>query len=275
MERCAATAHPALLLTSVALMLLPSSWVQPGRNVLLAVVGPVELGMNRLFDGIAELPQRWRISSRLLRENSALSTELQETRSKVWFLEVQLIESQKLINQLRDLKQVLPKTGYALVAAHIVNKRRVHAAGGRSRHSFIIGCGSRDGVRRGDLVVTGYAVVGTVSAVSTGVSTVRLVTHRDFCIAAHTADGVGQVLRGTGNHGCLLAYVGARPAINVGDYVVTSGFEGRHPPGLLLGTVEDLTPTRTRRGLRIEVQPAAKLGQAGQVIVVRRQRRRK
>ena len=266
---------PILLPLSVALMLLPSNWTQPGRNALLAVVGPIELGMNALFDGLAQLPERWRISSRLLAENSALTTQVEGLKSEVGVLEIRLKETEKIIAELRHLKDVLPRTGYDPLQAHIVSKRRVSATGGGSSHSFVIACGTRDGVRRDDLVVARYAVVGKISAVSPWVSTVRLLTHPDFVVAARTADGVEGVLQGFDDHRCVLKYVGARPPINVGDYVVTSGFEGKHPPRLLLGTVEDVTPTHNRRGLHIEVKPAVKLDQVSHVIVVRRQRLQK
>ncbi|KPL00186.1 MAG: hypothetical protein AMK75_05845 [Planctomycetes bacterium SM23_65] len=263
---------PIFLLLSVALMFLPSHWTQPASNALLTLVGPIELGMNALFDGIAELPERWRISSRILRENSALTTELQGLKSEVGVLEARLKESQKLIAELRHLREVLPNPGYDLLPVQIVTKRPVSASGAPSSHSFVIRCGTTDGVRPDDLVVARYAVLGRISAVSPWVSTVRLLTHPDVGIGARTAEGVEGVLKGDGDPRCLLERVRARPPINVGDYVVTSGFQGKHPPGLLLGTVDDLTPTHNRRGLCIRVRPAVTLDQVSQVIVVRRQR---
>ncbi|HUW57550.1 MAG TPA: rod shape-determining protein MreC [Planctomycetota bacterium] len=261
---------PALLPLSLVLMLLPTRAVQPARDAVLTVTGPVELGMSRLLDLIAGLPARLRLSSRLLEENSALSTHVVELKSEVDFLKTRLTESQKLIAQLRDLKQVLPATGYEPLPACIVNKHPVPVSGRGSSHTFVIGVGTREGVQRDDLVVTGYAVVGKICTVSPLVSTVRLVTHADFGIAARTANGIEGVLQGQGNHGCLLKYVGTRPAIEVGDYVLTSGFRGKHPAGLLLGTVEDVVDTYRGTSVRVEVKPAANFQQVSQVIVVRR-----
>lgn len=262
---------PALMLLSLALMLLlPSGVVQPGRNAVLAVTGPVELGMNRVLDAIVGLPGRLRNSSRILEQNSALSTRVVELTSDVDFLKTRLIENQKLIAQLRDLNEVLPKSGYDRIPAYIVNKHPIPVSGRGSSHTFVIGVGTREGVRQDDLVVTGCTVVGKIWAVSPLVSTVRLVTHPDFGIAARTAHGVEGVLKGQGSHNCRLDYVGTRPAIQVGDYVLTSGFKGKHPPGLVLGTVEDVVDTYRASGVRIDVKPGAVFRQVSQVIVVRR-----
>lgn len=262
---------PALMVLSLALMLLlPSGVAQPGRNAVLAVTGPVELGMNRVLDAIVDLPGRLRNSSRIFEQNSALSTRVVDLESEVLYTKGQLIESQKLVAQLRDLKPFLPKTGYELIPAYIVNKHPVPASVRGGSHTFVIGVGAREGVKCDDLVVTKYTVVGKIWAVSPLVSTVRLVTHPDFGIAARTADGVEGVLKGQGNHDCLLDYVGTRPAIKVGDYVLTSGFKGKHPPGLVLGTVEDVVDTYRASGVRIEVKPGAVFRQVSQVIVVRR-----
>jgi rod shape-determining protein MreC len=146
--------------------------------------------------------------------------------------------------------------------------------------SFTIGCGTSAGVRVDDLVVVGYAVVGKVTAVSSSASTVRVLTDPDFRIAARTVpmehlakvarSGAEALLVGYGESRCLLNYVDSAALVKTGDFVVTSGFEGIHPPGLLLGTVDKVSDSANGRLLYVEVKPAVNLQRVSQVIVVRR-----
>jgi len=258
------------LVVSVALMTLPVRWTQPGRTVLLSGIAPIELGLSAAFDALAILPERLRDSSHLLDKNTALSARVIELETERDFLKTRCTEEENLIEQLTDLKRVLPDVGYQLLPAQIVSKERVRTLSGLMR-SFTLGCGVSSGVRNDDLVVVGYAVVGKVTAVSPSASTVRVLTDPDFRIAARTIpSGVEALLVGYGENRCLLNYVESRAPVKTGDYVVTSGFEGLHPPELLLGTVENVAQTASGRLLYVEVKPAVNLDRVSQVIVVRR-----
>ena len=262
---------PLLLPFSVVLMMVPADWSEGGRNVVLQVTGPMELGMSTVFGGLAALPRRLRDSGHVLKQNVTLGTRVTELQSEVDYLKTQLDDREKLIRQFSDLKRVLPERGYRLLPAHVVRKERVHTATGSSTRQFTIGIGSRAGVRKNDVVVVGYAVVGKITVVSPFVSTVRLVTDTECLFAARSKpNDVEGLLAGYSPQRCLLKYVPARSAIKVGDYVVTSGFKGLHPPRLLLGTVARVTRARQARLLHVEVKPAVNLEQVSQVIVVRR-----
>ena len=259
-----------LLALSFVLMLLPSKCVQPARGALLAVAGPVEMSLSSCFDAVASLPYRLRGSDRLLDKCRSLSAENTELESKVTFYEAQILDRDKLIAQLRDLKSVVPGKGFELIPAAIVGKDAIRTVS-EGAQNFTIGIGSAGDVRRDDLVVVGYAGVGKVESVTTYAAHVRSVTDADFRIAARTVpDGVESVLRGAPGGRCQLTYVDARSPVKVGDFVVTSGFENVHPPGLLLGTVEKVTRSRNSRLGDVLVKPATNFDRLSQVIVVRR-----
>jgi len=271
--------------SSVLLMMTPPRWAESPRSLLLSATAPVELGLSAAFDALAQIPERLRRSSVLLDKNSALTTRVVELESQVQYLATRNADQQSLIDQLTNLKRVLPDADLQLFPALIISKEHVHTPSGPVQ-SFTIGCGASDGVRNDDLVVVGFAVLGKVTAVSPSASTVRVVTDPDFRIAARTvhvvtdADsraaspsapiGVEALLVGYGPGLCLLNYVEAGAPVNVGDFVVTSGFEGIHPPGLLLGTVEKVSDSANGRLLYVEVKPAVNLDRVSQVIVVRR-----
>lgn len=256
---------------SVFLMTLPPRWVQPGRTVVCAITGPVELAFSAAFEWAASLPQVVRNARELRERTVALDTRVRELRSEVDFYKMQFMEREKLIAELQKLKSVLPKTGYEILLTEIVGKHRVRTRTGATTRVFTIGIGSNAGLRRDDLVVVGYEVVGKITVVAPWTSQVRLITDPDFRIVARTVPhDVEGVLRGSSPNRCLLEHVGARSPIQRGDYVVTSGFEGIHPPKLLLGIVSKVYRARDSQRLQAEVKPMAHLDRLSHVMVVRR-----
>lgn len=263
-------AGPLLLAASVALMCLPPAWVRPARVALLAIISPFELAVSGAIGGVASLPDRLRGSDRLLDQCRALTAENQELSTRVDYLHAQLLDRDKLIAQLRDLKRVLPDKGYDILPAQIVARSPVSALS-PGAVTFTLGVGSDAGIRRDDLVVTGYAVVGRVISTSPGASLVQAVTAPEFRVAARVVpEGTEAVLRGGPGASCQINYVDARAKINPGDFVVTSGFEGRQPPRLLLGTVEKLQRSRNTRVVDVVVKPAVDFTRLNQVLIVRK-----
>ncbi len=263
-------AGPVLLAASVAMMCLSPAWVRPARVALLTITSPLELAVSGALDGVATLPDRLRGSDRLVDQCRALAAQNQELSTKVDYLHAQLLDREKLIAQLRDLKRVLPDKGYDVLPAQIVGRSPVSAVA-PGAVTFTLGIGSDSGVRRDDLVVTGYAVVGRVISASPGACLVQAVSAPEFRIAARVVpEGVETVLRGGPGASCQLNYVDARAKINPGDFVVTSSFEGRQPPGLLLGAVEKIQRSRNTRLVDVVVTPAADFSRLNQVLIVRK-----
>lgn len=262
----------ALLPVSIALMILPSRWMQPGRDAMTAVTGPVEVTLSRCFRALAEFPRRLRDSRDLIDRNESLTADNTQLRSEVELLRTEVIQRERLIAQLSDLRRVLrPETGYEYLPADIVGKERVTLSGVSRTASLTLGIGSQDGVRRDDLVVQGFAVVGKITSVGPFSCRVTMVTDPDFGVAARVVQtGVEGVVQGGGPQGARLTGVGVRSPVKEGMYVVTSGFENLHPPGLLLGAVTRVAGGGNSRLLNIDVEPALDLDRLDQVIVVRR-----
>ena len=266
----AALVPPILLAASLALTLVPADRFRPARSTLLTVAAPLELAVSGAFDGVASLPGRMRGSDKLVDQCRSLTARQAELESQVDYLKTQILDRDKLIAQLRDLKRVLPATGYGTLPAQVVAKTPSPALAPGTL-TFTLGVGSDAGVRRDDLVVTGFAVVGRVISVTPGAAQVQGITSAEFRIAARTApDGVEAVLRGGPGAACQINSVDARSAVKVGDYIVTSGYENKYPPGLLLGTVSKVQATRAGRLVDVIVKPAANFDVLNQVIVVRR-----
>ena len=263
----------ALLPVSVVLMLLPPAFTRPGRQVMLEVAGPVELALTKVFDTLAEIPARFRASGDLLQKNSDLTVEVETLRSELAHQDAEHIRELKRLAQRAQLSGVPGlKERYRFLPTDIISKHMVRGVSGVVARSFKLGIGGADGVQRDDLVVVGWTVVGKVTTVSRTVSEVKLLTHVDCRIHARTTrGGVEGVLKGDGATRCLLMdFKDARATFAHADYVVTSGVRGLHPPGLLLGTIENADDTSVGGEPRVVVKPVARFDRLSQVFVVRR-----
>jgi rod shape-determining protein MreC len=127
-----------------------------------------------------------------------------------------------------------------------------------------LNCGEAQGVRMHAGVLHRGAVVGRIISLGRQASTMALLTHRGMSISARLLDcrieGVlrGQVAsdkdEGQERH-CTLSVVGREINAKAGEQVVTSGYDGVFPPGLLLGTVSEIKKTGDVQW-EISVRPA-------------------
>ena len=196
-------------------------------------------------------------------------------------LEDRVVELTDLLNaaerraaQFEELRSSGIQQGFMALSARVLVARDIN----RLPKTCIISRGRSDGVGPGSPVVSGLRVVGRVREAWHNRSLVELVTDAGFRARARVLDSrVLGVYKGTGSEtGCLaLAAAGTAGSDRddnadaaKGDTVLTSGFGGIFPPGLILGTIESLADPDYDRELDIEVAPAADLGRLEDVFVL-------
>jgi rod shape-determining protein MreC len=132
--------------------------------------------------------------------------------------------------------------------------------------------GSRDGLRRGDGVVTARGVVGRVLATGRQSSDVLLLTDPSAAV-----DIVSQrtrargIVRGTGEEDAYHARVedfDRLADLRVGDALVTSGLDGRFPAGFLVGEISEVSLREDGLYQLAAVQPAADVARVERVLLL-------
>lgn len=117
----------------------------------------------------------------------------------------------------------------------------------------VINRGHADGVARGMIVLADGGLAGRVERVAAHHATVLLLTDPNFAVDVVTQRTRARgILQGRGvvtTFGRLLGvsrmeYLLGRSDIRKGDAVVTSGLDGRYPPGLPVGHVHKVSRTR-------------------------------
>ena len=161
------------------------------------------------------------------------NTDLREINARL--LEWQAV-AQKLENENRQLRALLGTVNEP--EARAVSARVVADYGGAFAQSVLITAGGRDGVAKGQAVVTGEGLTGRVAQAGYRSARVLLITDINSRIPVRVGEaGDRAILAGNNSPRPSLIFLGVKSAIAPGDRVVTSGDAGAFPPGLPVGRV--------------------------------------
>ncbi len=227
-----------VVLALLGLLVVESKAHFPRVNaVIMAVVAPVNSTMRGIADFVSNTTGYFQALDELQTENKKIQKENELLRQE----NIQLLDTKsqnKRLTQLLGYKTTHPEFKYAVGK---VIGRDV----GELSDTVIVNLGSDDGIKMHMPVINGIGLVGIVDGVFPQASRILLVS------SAHTRIG-GMDLRGdsriagivtgmAGGDGKLLMKNMSRTAdLLPGDSVVTSGYSGYHPAGILIGTIQDI-----------------------------------
>jgi rod shape-determining protein MreC len=133
---------------------------------------------------------------------------------------------------------------------------------------LVLDQGMQAGVRAGQPVVDERGVVGQITRVFPLTSELTLLTDRDQGIAVQLLrNGLRGVVFGDGR-ALELRFMAVNVDVQEGDLAVTSGIDDLYPPGLAVGRVTSVQRTDKERFARIELQPAAGIGERVHLLVL-------
>lgn len=159
-------------------------------------------------------------------ENQKLLSELQKLKE---------LESENI--QLKELLGFKEKNEYQLLVSKVINRDPVNS------NILILNIGEADGVRVGQAVVVNNGImVGKIVDTNVDSAKLRLLTDNFSKIAVKVSEQyeVSGLLSGSLGLGMDLTYIPEEQDIKKGDLVVTSNMNELIPPGLVVGTVEEV-----------------------------------
>jgi rod shape-determining protein MreC len=240
-----------LVVVSLALIVLGDvRQVEIARGISMVVFYPFEKAV-----------ANWKGLTDLRRENTML-------RHRVTELSVEnqrLREFEHENRNLRKLVEFKQREDLELVPAEVIGRDP-----NRLTESFDIDRGKDAQIKTGMPVVTAEGILGKVSDVRDASSVVQTVYSRDFRVSClEMKSRVMGILRWKGGPNCSLDNVPIQAQVSLGDTIVSSGFGGVFPKGLLVGTIVSIRPDNTGLFHEIEVAPAAGLSRVEEVFVVK------
>ncbi|MEU0657896.1 rod shape-determining protein MreC [Streptomyces lavendulocolor] len=224
--------------------------VDGARRAAATVFGPVEnsvaSAVNPVGNAIAAVRdsgERHDRIAELERQNAALKAKLgSDDRNR---------------SRVRELDNLLKKAGagqYGIKAAEVI---AIGAAQGFS-WTVTIDAGSDDGIKRDMTVINGDGLVGRVTTVGPGTSTVLLASDPDFTVGTRMerSDELG-FATGQGDRPLSVQLLNGKAKVKPGDRLVTFGSRADRPfvPGVPVGEVVRVDPSTGNLTRNIFVRP--------------------
>ncbi len=224
--------YVGLIVAALALMLASKLDTKVMNDVRAAVTDTLAPLMEALSRPVASF-ERLVGEAVTLRELRAENIRLraQNRRLMEW-----QAAARKLAIENRQIKALL---NFAPGAEPGFATARVFAdAGGPFVRSILVGAGSRDGVTKGQAVITGSGLVGRVQGVGKRAVRVLLLTDLNSRIPVVVESNRARaILAGDNSARPRLIHLPPGAIVNVGDRIVTSGHGGAFPPGIPVGVV--------------------------------------
>ncbi|MDP6107307.1 MAG: rod shape-determining protein MreC [Candidatus Brocadiia bacterium] len=223
---------------AAVIFLLPARLTTPLRTVFTETLGPIEeASFNLAGDALAASGtfleavfnrERCRLAEQEVLKLRVENAQLDETGRSLFFR----------LASIRDLQ--VKGFSSKLVSANV----NAYDAGG-TRHSIVIGAGTRDDVRVGQAVCALGTVIGTVMEVGPWRSKVRLLTDPDTRLPCRvTSTRKLCLLEGDGTANCSVRWIDRDSEVARGDVLVTApvgdalGERPVIPPGLPVAIVQ-------------------------------------
>lgn len=186
---------------------------------------------------------------------SELEHKNRELQDKVAHLTTELAEHEEAAIQNEALRAQLgfaQESEFKLAQARIISQDPTNY-----QQVLTVDRGSGAGIKKGMVAVTRGLLVGRVIATTPSTAKVRLIT--DFRSAVPVLDQqtrASGLTRGGRGFGLNLEMVPQTDALRKDDVLITSGFGGEYPKGLVVGTVDRVEKQDTDVFQAAEVRPA-------------------
>jgi rod shape-determining protein MreC len=226
----------------------------------LEVIGPFQTGISKVSNYAGSLKEKYLDILSIKEENEQLKQELLQYKSaNIEYREA--LATNVRLKKLLELKESLPPP---TLTAEIIGKDP-----SLWFRTLTINRGSSDGVQKGMPVVTVEGVVGQVLTSSPNYSKVLLATDPNSAVDVITQKTrVHGIVKGLGRNAFGLNYVLKSAVVEKGDFILTSGFGGVFPKGLIVGTVSEITKSRRGMFQKIEIEPVVDFSQLEHLIII-------
>jgi rod shape-determining protein MreC len=232
-------------------------------DTVRAGVGVVLYPVKRLLllprDAASAVGEYFTTMGSLVEENEQLRREAVERALRVQ--QAAALEAEN--DRLRRLLGAGESIGLPTLLARVLYEPRDAFS-----RKLVLDQGQQAGVRPGQPVIDDRGVVGQITRVFPLTSELTLLTDHDQSIAVQLLrNGLRGVVFGDGG-GLELRYMPVNVDIQEGDQAVTSGIDGLYPPGLAVGAVTGVQRADKERFARIELRPAAGIGERIHLLVL-------
>ncbi len=237
-------AHIGLIIAAAALMLvgkMEPAAIERVRAQVTDAVAPILNVLSKPVDAVNDAVGEGKSLLDLREENARLRAE--RDRLLQWQAIARKLDSEN--TALRELLNFIPDSNAETISARVIGD-----AGGAFARTMILNAGSREGVRKGQAVITGAGLVGRVQEVGLHSSRLLLLSDLNSRIPVVIENSrVRGVVSGVNGETLRLVHLPPDVIAEPGERIVTSGHGGALPPGLPIGVIAAVSEAG------IEVEP--------------------
>lgn len=231
-----------------------------GSGVISWVLSPV----NSLYKGIlSSVRGSWERYIYLV----GVEDERDQLANRLKKLESQNSQFNELTNEngrLRSLLKYRDELQAEGIGARVVSRDPSNWA-----QSVTVDRGSNDGIKEGQAVVDGNALVGQIISVSSNSAKVLLLTDNissvDVIVQSSRAQGI---VEGNLTENLKLKYLLREQSVKIGDRIIASGLDEIFPKGALIGIVSKIKDDPNGMFQNVEVEPSADMSRLENILIL-------
>lgn len=265
------TSFKILLTVAVVLLagVIAAAALAGGTSPLTSAVGTV---VSPLSDAAAYISEKFDNFKGGFVSSRSYMERVEELEEQVADYQSKLVDYEKLQKQVEAYEKFLgvkeKNPDFQFVAGTVIGRDAADVFG-----SFVLNCGSSDGVAVGDPVISGEYLIGIVSETGPTSCTVLSICDPKFSAAAYeirTGEaGYTQTTTKLGVQGILkLSGLERDTAVAEGGIVCTSGVGGVFPRGLIIGTVTTVQKEEGDISYYAEVKPEIEISEVQDAFVI-------
>jgi rod shape-determining protein MreC len=230
------------------------------KDLLATALSPIQNAMTASYNAVTGVMDDYIFLVAVRKENDSLKNTVQALTE----------ENNQLLEETRLGERLKQTVAYKNVAPFSTTVARIQAFSiDRWSRTLTIAKGSGDGIAIDMAAITHLGIAGRVIEVTQHTSRVLLSTDpRSNIEAIVQRTRVKGVVEGNSTNGLALKYIRELDDVNLGDRIVTSGFSGLFPKGLVIGEVVKIEKGKDNFFKSVQVEPSVSFKKLEEVLIV-------
>lgn len=240
--------------------------VSPIRQVVSYLIVPFQKGINTVGTWVADKGKLFQNSKELSEQVDDLTKQIQELKEE----NLLLSEDKEELERLRELyKTDTSYSQYEKISANVISKDA-----GNWYSSFIIDKGTDDGIEKDMNVIATGGLVGLVTEVGSNWASVRSIIDDSSSVSAMTVTTgdtcvVNGDLRLIDEGMIEFDQMKTNDNVAAGERIITSNISDKYLPGILIGTISDISDDSNHLTKTGTIYPAVDFAHIREVLVIK------
>ena len=236
------------------------------ERITITLIAPFQMVVSKSIKAIEDVWTVYFCAVSAAKENFDLKKELADIdriKSRARELEFENNRLKKLVDFTRSVE-------YSFVAAQVIARDPSPWF-----KTIMVDKGAKDGLSKGLPVVVSEGVVGHVIKVASNYSRILLITDRNSAVDSLVQNSrVRGIVKGGSGKECFFRYALRKDKIQIGEIIISSGFDQIFPKGLKVGEVIDVKKEPSQLFQKIIIKTCVDFDKIEEVLVAKTENNR-